>query len=84
MIPESVQLWLEKKANGYDPDEPPPLPTSVEYMIYDTIFEWKIDPDIFHKKHPNTQAMMMAFVAAKRAREAWTTEWHKNHLKNKK
>lgn len=83
MIPAVITEWQEREA-VYGTNSGPSLPTSVEYMLYDTMFEWKISPDKFEKLHPTFQAMMMAYVAAKRAREAYITDWYEKKAKDKK
>lgn len=81
MIPAVIAEWQEKESK-YGTDSGPSLPTSVEYVLYDTMFEWKVLPDKFEKLHPSHQAFMIAFVAAKRAREAFVTDWYeKKHKK---
>jgi hypothetical protein len=82
MIPAVITEWQEHQAK-YGTDNGPLVSTSVEYLLYDTMFEWKISPDKFEKLHPTYQAFMIAYVAAKRAREAYITNWYEEKHKKK-
>ena len=52
-------------------------------MLYDTMCEWHMSPEVFEKLHPNHQSMMMAFILSKRLREAYITDWYEQKSKNK-
>ena len=82
MIPAVVAKWQEEEAlRGTQPD--PGVPTTFEYMLYDTMYEWKMSPPDFEKLHPNYQAYMMAYIVSRRAREAYITDWYEKYYKDK-
>lgn len=83
MIPAVITEW-QVRQEKYSTDVGPSVPTSVEYLLYDTMFEWKMSPEVFEKLHPTHQAFMIAFIAARRSREAYITDWYEKKYKEKK
>lgn len=82
MIPEVVRKWQEYE-KVYSTKTGPVMDTSLEYMIYDAMHEWGMSPETFEKLHPSHQALMMAFVASMRLREAYTTDFYDKQAKDK-
>lgn len=85
-MPANVLDWQKKKLGpgaGVDLDAPPDMDSTFEYMMYDTMFEWKVSPNEFLEYSEDIQSSMVAYLMVRRSREAFVNDFYDRKRKEK-